>query len=104
MSSAWVLAVTARWAVVRPTLSPKQGVGEVDLYWEGPDGRWGCWDAFGPKDDALTFASEAAALEAIILAFGPEWRHHRSLDGAHVVELDDSSMPCSAQGTSGGGI
>jgi hypothetical protein len=79
--------MAGRWAVVRPTLSPKLGAGQVDLYWEGPDGRWGCWDAFGPRGDALTFASEGAALEAIIMAFGPEWWHHRSLQGARVVEL-----------------
>lgn len=87
MSSAWVLAVTARWAVVRPTLSPKQGVGEVDLYWEGPDGRLGSWDAFGPMEGAATFPSEAAALEALVATFGVEWERHRSLQRARVVEI-----------------
>lgn len=90
--------VTDRWAVARTTA----GAGQVELYWQGPDGRWGCWDAFGPRGDAVTFPNEAAALEALILAFGPEWRHHRSLDGAQVVLLDDSSVPCGAQGRDGG--
>lgn len=79
--------MTARWAVVKPTLSPKLGAGDVDLYWEGPDGRLGSWDAFGPVEDAATFPSEAATLESLVATFGVEWERHRSLQGARVVEI-----------------
>lgn len=76
----------ARWVVTRPA----RIAGEIDLYWEGPVGRLGCWDAFGPIDRAATWPTEATALEALVLTFGLEWERHRSLDGARVALLNDS--------------
>lgn len=69
-------------------MSPKLGVGWVDLYWAGPSDQWPHGVLFtGVTEDVATFPTGEAAIEALKDAFGPDWADDKRFQGARLVEF-----------------
>jgi hypothetical protein len=80
----WI--TSPQWVAKRNVLSPKPGVGRVDLYWQGPNDRALCGRWSSPLSAAAAHYDTADALaEALAQILGPAWRTWK--EGVQLVEL-----------------